>query len=107
MKICDIKILSESLGYIKQFLIQVGPSLYIQRVPLLTHIVSPVLISTRFSYKTYFSFLHINVKKSDGFSCCFFFFFPFTYAESYGEMGFTVSKVSVEGDDLIEIRLLI
>ena len=39
-----------------------------------------------------------------GFSCCFF-FFPFTYAESYGEMGFTVSKVSVEGDDLIEIRL--
>lgn len=38
----------------------------------------------------------------DGF---FFYFFSFTYTESYGEMDFTVSEVSVEGDDLVEIRL--
>ena len=38
----------------------------------------------------------------DGF---FVFFFSFTYTESYGEMDFVVSKVSGEGDDLIEIRL--
>lgn len=39
----------------------------------------------------------------DGFF--FFYFFSFTYTESYGEMDFTVSEVSVEGDDLVEIRL--
>lgn len=40
----------------------------------------------------------------DGFFV-FLFFFSFTYTESYGEMDFMVSKVSREGDDLIEIRL--
>jgi len=32
-------------------------------------------------------------------------FFSFTYTEAYGEMDFTVCKVSGEGGDLIEIRL--
>ena len=32
-------------------------------------------------------------------------FFSFMYKDSHGEMGFRVSKVNAEGDDLIETRL--